>query len=235
MNLKYKIIAVDTSHHTMAVRYYTDIITEDMLCIARAPTGEIVSCATDYNFSMPIPVPEGQPLIDFITQRAPIDYLMTREAVLNPQVDTSMAPLTPLVGVENLQSAVQTLDTRSPLEKAVANKLQDIASWRYAKEVGGLDVGGVVVKTDRDSQSQIGDTLSCFQNQFISEVQWKGANGWVTLTSAQMHDIAAAVAVHVQSCFAQERQFAEQVAAATTVEQVAAIVLPTIVIPAQVA
>lgn len=234
MNLKYKIVRLDLAQHSIVVRYYTDLITEDMLCTYRAPTGEIVTCATDYNFNLPIPVPEGQVLIDFIQQRAPVDWLATKEAVLDPQTDTSMAALQDMVGKENLQTIVASQDTRTALEKAKAGKLQEIASWRYARETAGIQIGALVMRTDRESQAQLAATLACFENQFVAQVDWKGENGWVTLDETQVKDVAATVATHVQACFSQEKMFAEQVSAAATVEDVAAIVLPAITIPVQV-
>lgn len=235
MNLKFKIVRLDLAQHAMVVRYYTDLLTEDMLCTYRAPSGEIVTCATDYNFNLPIPAPSGQELLDFIEQRAPVDWLATKEAVLDPQTDTSMSALQTLVGQENLRANVQAQDQRPPLEKAKAAKLQEIASWRYSRETGNVAVGELLIRTDRESQAQLANALVSFENEFVAQVDWKGANGWVRLDATQLKDVAALVATHVQACFAQERLYSEQVDAATTVEEVAAIVLPANTIPVQVA
>lgn len=235
MNLKYKIVRLDLTQHSMIVRYYTDRVTESMLCIARdAQSGDILQCATDYNYSLPIPVPEGQALIDFIEQRAPVDWLAAKESVLDPYVDTSMTALHALVGQENLKEGVVARDSRSPLEKAKEEKLQEVAAWRYAQETSGVNVGGAMVRTDRESQATVANTLLSFQAQFIAEVDWKAANGWIKVNQQQLTDIGAAVATHVQGCFSQERMFSEMVDAATTTEEVAAITLPTVTIPAQV-
>lgn len=236
MNLKYKIVKLDLIQHSMVVRYYTDRITESMLCNARDTlTGDILQCVTDYNYNLPIPAPEGQALVDFIEQRAPVEWLSTREAVLDPYVDTSMDSLQVLVGKENLKETVTTRDIRTPLEQAKEAKLQEIASWRYAQEVGGINVGGAVIRTDRGSQATVGSALASFQNGFVSSIDWKAANGWIKVNQEQLTDIGAAVAVHVQACFSHERMFCEMVDAAKTVTEVEAIKLPSSVISAQVA
>lgn len=97
--IKYKIIETDTSQHSIVVRYYTDIITEAMLATDTLE-GVIRSCRTDYSFDLPVPAPTGTALHDFIVARAPTAWLHTQEDVLNPNIDTSLSAIVPLVGVE---------------------------------------------------------------------------------------------------------------------------------------
>jgi len=99
MNLKYKIIETDTAQHSIVVRYYTDVVTETILA-TDILDGTIRRCRTDYSFELPVPAPTGTALQDFITARAPIDWLKLQEDVLNPSVDTSLSAVIPLVGVE---------------------------------------------------------------------------------------------------------------------------------------
>jgi hypothetical protein len=97
--IKYKIIETDTSQHSIVVRYYTDIVTEAMLSVDTLD-GIIRSCRTDYSLDLPVPAPTGTALHDFIVARAPTAWLHTQEDVLNPNIDTSLSAIVPLVGVE---------------------------------------------------------------------------------------------------------------------------------------
>ena len=97
--IKYKIIETDTSQHSIVVRFYTDIITEAMLA-TDVLDNVIRRCRTDYSFDLPVPAPTGTALHDFIVARAPTAWLHTQEDVLNPNVDTSLSAIVPLVGIE---------------------------------------------------------------------------------------------------------------------------------------
>jgi hypothetical protein len=97
--IKYKIIETNTAEHSIVVRYYTDIITEAMLA-TDVVDNVIRRCRTDYSFDLPVPAPTGTALHDFIVARAPTAWLQTQEDVLNPAIDTSLAAIIPLVGVE---------------------------------------------------------------------------------------------------------------------------------------
>jgi hypothetical protein len=97
--IKYKIVETNVANHSIVVRYYTDIVTEAMLSVDTLD-GVIRRCRTDYSFDLPIPAPTGAALHDFIVTRAPTAWLHTQEDVLNPNVDTSLSAIIPLVGVE---------------------------------------------------------------------------------------------------------------------------------------
>jgi len=98
--IKYKIIETNVAAHSIVVRFYTDIITEAMLA-TDVLDNVIRRCRTDYSFDLPIPTPAGTALHDFIVARAPVAWLETQEAVLNPDIDTSLSAIIALVGVEN--------------------------------------------------------------------------------------------------------------------------------------
>lgn len=99
MNLKYKIIEVYPEHHSIVVRFYTDIITEQMLAVD-VLDGVIRRGRTDFAIDLPIPAPTGDALVKFISSKAPTDWLTTQEAVINPNMDTSLSTIIGLVGQE---------------------------------------------------------------------------------------------------------------------------------------
>lgn len=109
MNIKYKILSIDTAEHAMVVRYYTDLITEEMLgsfkdadgVSIKEEDGSIKHCRTDYNINIwQTPAPTGTELEAYIMQCAPVQWFELQEKILDPAVDTSMSGLEALVGVE---------------------------------------------------------------------------------------------------------------------------------------
>lgn len=79
------------------------------------------------------------------------------------------------------------------------------AARRYAREVGGIVVGGVSIDTSRESQAKIAGAHAYVQASPAATVDFKATSGWVTLTAATVTAIALAVAAHVQACFAAEK------------------------------
>jgi len=110
------------------------------------------------------------------------------------------------------------------LAGAKAAKKQEIAAARYAAEIAGVTVGGVVVKTDRESQALItGAALKATQDGTYS-CTWKTESGFVTLNAATVLAVADAVRTHVQTCFDAEAAKCALIDAAQTVEDVEAVV-----------
>lgn len=96
------------------------------------------------------------------------------------------------------------------------------AEIRYEKETGGITVSGRNIPTDRTSQQKIADVS--WRTGKGQTVRFKLPTGFVTLTSAEMGDIDAAVAEHVQLCFDIEGEVVEAINAGTyvTADQVRA-------------
>lgn len=94
-------------------------------------------------------------------------------------------------------------------DKTPAEIRQDItdelAAHRYDFETGGIAVAGAHIKTDRESQAQLSAAYTSLKSGLIPNTDWKAANGFQTVTLAEIEPIAAAVAAHVRACFAAER------------------------------
>lgn len=99
MNLRYKIIEVNTNEHSIVVRFYTDIITEEMLAID-VVDGVILRGRTDYSIDLPFPAPTGLELNKFISTRAPTAWLETQESLRGPNGTTALTTIAALVGRE---------------------------------------------------------------------------------------------------------------------------------------
>ena len=110
------------------------------------------------------------------------------------------------------------------VEEMKALKLEELAGCRWEQETGGLTLpDGTEIRTDRESQALLtGASLYALQNP-TATVEWKGANGWVTLTAGQIQEIAMLVRNHVQEAFSREKELAAKVEACETVEDVDAV------------
>lgn len=94
-----------------------------------------------------------------------------------------------------------TVKPKTPIDLAA-----QIASRRYQHETAGITANSVNIDTSRDSQALItAAALSAVMDPTYVCV-WKALNGPVTLTAAQIIEIATAVRAHVQVCFDRECQ-----------------------------
>ena len=92
----------------------------------------------------------------------------------------------------------------------------DLAAYRYEQEVGGVSLpNGMEVRTDRETRASITEAVNALEaGLMIAPIPWKLATGWADLTHNDLKGIAAAVAAHVQACFAAERAVQVQIDAA---------------------
>lgn len=111
------------------------------------------------------------------------------------------------------------------LEEVKADKLAELAQARWEQETGGLTLPtGAVIKTDRESQGLL--TAAAVMAKFdpTMTVEWKAATGWIDLDATTVIQLAGAVREHVQKAFSKERDLAEQVAIAGSVQEVEGVV-----------
>lgn len=109
------------------------------------------------------------------------------------------------------------------LAGAKAAKKDELAAARYAAEIAGVTVGGVTVRTDRESQALItGAALKATQDGTYS-CTWKTESGFVTLNAGTIIAVADAVRTHVQTCFDTEAAKCALIDAAQTVGDVEAV------------
>ncbi|MEC9304229.1 MAG: DUF4376 domain-containing protein [Pseudomonadota bacterium] len=109
-------------------------------------------------------------------------------------------------------------------EQRRAVRLQDLADHRWRIETGGVTLpNGARILTDRESQAQVNSAYTTLRDGFITTADFKGENGWVLITLAEITPIAKAVARHVQPCFTAERRVGEKINAAEDAEALHAI------------
>lgn len=104
--------------------------------------------------------------------------------------------------------------------QARERKRQEIATARWQEETSGVQG----IRTDRESQAMVtGAALKAMQDSEYT-CKWKTEAGFVELTAPQILAIADAVREHVQGCFDREAELLALVEAATTPEELEAIV-----------
>ena len=89
------------------------------------------------------------------------------------------------------------------------------AAKRYELETGGITVSGASILTDRASQAMINGAYNYVQANPSATIDFKGADGWITLDATQMSTIADAVGAHVQACFAAESSISADIQSGT--------------------
>lgn len=110
MKVKYRIIEIDSSQHSIVVRYYTDILSQDDLAtsfdtnntIMRRPDGTPQRCQTDYNINIwkTDPSPTIEDIHEIAKGAAPYDWFKLKHDVLNPNVDTTLNVVSTIMNQE---------------------------------------------------------------------------------------------------------------------------------------
>lgn len=114
------------------------------------------------------------------------------------------------------------------LPEAVSSRKNDLAAYRYDKEVGGITMdNGMKVATDDRSKGLIaGARIDIIDDPTIL-TDFKAETGWIQIDAATVTLISSAVVAHVRTCFAVEKQHSDAIDAlaalpATTVADIEA-------------
>lgn len=97
------------------------------------------------------------------------------------------------------------VDYSAQSKEYVLSKLgEEVASYRYNKEVNGVEYDGMLAKTDRESQSTVASSMMAFLAGTLTSIDYKFKNGWRTFDSTTFPAFAKVVSDHVSNCFASE-------------------------------
>lgn len=99
---------------------------------------------------------------------------------------------------------------------------EELANVRFNHETSGLMIEGMLVKTDRESQSTVVGAYARALQSADTKVQWKAANGFIELNAQQIIAFGGKVFDFVQGCFAREQEIAALIDSATTMDQLTA-------------
>lgn len=105
-------------------------------------------------------------------------------------------------------------------EVQMSDVLANLKAARDAALSGGVTVNGISVQTDNLSQQRLTAAALAAQIDPAGTVRWKTADGFVTLTAAQIVAVAMAVRAHVQACFDREAELMAEIEASDTPEAV---------------
>ena len=102
MNIHYKIIELWPDDHLIVTRYWTDVLTEEMLAsdTNRKENGTPVRCRTDVSVNLSVPPQKGEELDKLIIKNAPYGWLKMLESVVDPNTDTDTSHIEPLIEVK---------------------------------------------------------------------------------------------------------------------------------------
>lgn len=144
-----------------------------------------------------------------------IPHGMERVIVVQDDADVQLGQM-----VENNRF----VDPKNPtLSDVKFIKKREIAKARYEAEIGGVSVGTMQIKTDRESQAMItGAALQAVADPAYA-CRWKAESGFIMLNSDTIKAAAMAVRTHVQNCFDRECALVDMIDAAETIEAVRAI------------
>lgn len=116
-----------------------------------------------------------------------------------------------------------------PLEQARAQRLTELADYRWQRETGGTTLNGTPIATDRDSQAKLTAAWATAKDDPAYTIDnWKVAPGvFVTLDAATIIAAGEAARAHVQACFDREAVLSGEILACATTEDVLAIDITT--------
>lgn len=128
------------------------------------------------------------------------------------------APLAPGMTLIDQTEHAELLDGYQAWRDALAaearqDTLAALAGYRFEVETAGIEYAGQKILTDRESQAQLSSAYQSLIQPFVDSIDWKGPDGWVTATEAELRPIAEAVAKHAQGSFTAERRVAENLGA----------------------
>ncbi len=95
-----------------------------------------------------------------------------------------------------------------PPPPITAGDLKEIVTrYRWEVETGGITLpSGIRVATALDDQNRITTVVANARIAGLETVEFKAESGWATLSLEEVEGVAAAIAKHVQACFAAERR-----------------------------
>lgn len=117
------------------------------------------------------------------------------------------------------------VDPTPTLEDLKTAKRAEIAAARYASATGEIPISGYLYSIDKDSQTSFLGTLAAFQAGAMTSTIWKTAGGrFVTLNGEEFMQLVTIVLAYISACFGAESAILEQVEAASSAEELAAVV-----------
>lgn len=160
------------------------------------------------------PLPWGMPFRD-------ADGVLHPWAVISTWSDAELAA----IGVTKAESPPPPEPEPLTLEQRKAALADAVRESRWQVETGGTVVNGVPIRTDLGSQGKIADAIALLERDpGLPAIDFEAQPGvWVSLDLEMLTAIGIAVGRHVQAAYSRSRELHEAIAAAETIEALAAI------------
>ena len=146
---------------------------------------------------------------------------LVRVVTTPPTVEPWQSAQATTVAKQGSKYVMQYKVIEPALDAMKATKLAELKAYRRTKEEAGINLNGVGIATDRESQAMIGNAVAGLRlKPGVSTVNWKAENGTFVLDLATLEAIAGAVFDHVQACFKAEITHVEAINALTDAQAV---------------
>lgn len=152
MKIHYRLLQIDKKEHSIVVRYYTDLITEEKLAnefnedgtIKMSENGNYPSkCRTDCNLNIfETPSPSKEDIIKIIEQSAPITWLHMQEQILNENIDTNLESIEDILYQSNNFNSM--LNFNPSVNIVTKFKSDDVLFEVDDKTITGKDLVGII-------------------------------------------------------------------------------------------
>ena len=93
-----------------------------------------------------------------------------------------------------------------PIDQIQFKIKKEITNNRFNKEIGGIEIGGNKIATDRSSQSLIIGVRMKSDSEPSRIFNWKSGITWIELNHDAILSISNAVFDHVEDCFDKEKE-----------------------------
>lgn len=159
---------------------------------------------------------------NYLSDEDLLQYGWYKAEEINSYVDPRWQKLVSTTFTVNQNTVtVNNIIEEIPRSVVLKTKLKELADFRYNYETSGLEVGGSIIRSDRESQAQITGAYNAAKNGLFTTMQFKAATGWVTLDAATMITIGEAMYTHVQWCFVRESQLSDIISNLQTSKEIA--------------
>jgi hypothetical protein len=125
-----------------------------------------------------------------------------------------------IIGGFTLKDSIDNPIIEIDIQSLKLAKKDEIANERWKAEVSGIELNGMQILTDFNTQSKITAAYIYAFTDSNFTIDWKCANGFVTLNAQQIMMIGNAIKDHVQFQFTKEKNLLELLDNAETEEQI---------------
>ena len=88
---------------------------------------------------------------------------------------------------------------------------EDLAQYRYDQEGIGVEFQGVEIDSAREARKIFDGVYADLKNGVIHKTEWKGKNGFISITRGEAEQIQTLLSSHISACFYAEKMILEEI------------------------